>query len=108
MRDLGRHEATGSASGVGVALPSAAEVLAVAERIRRGDGQGMTDAERVDFLTAGEVLKSAMEGAQAEVTLAFEASQRAEQARAGVAAERQARGVAAQVGLARRASHHRG
>jgi hypothetical protein len=108
MRDLGQDEATRSAAGVGVALPSAAEILEVADRIRRGDSQGMTDAQRVDFLTAGEVLKSVVEGAQADVTLTFVASQRAEQAQAGVAAERQGRGIAAQVGLARRGSHHRG
>lgn len=42
------------------------------------------------------------------MTLRFEAAARAEHARAGVRAERRSRGIAAQVGLARRASHHRG
>lgn len=77
MRDLGHDEATGSASGVDVALPSAAEILEIADRIRRGDSRGMTDAERVDFLTAGEVLKAVVEGTQTQVTSDFVASQRA-------------------------------
>ncbi len=42
------------------------------------------------------------------MTAEFDTSQRAEQARAGVAAEQQGRGVAAQVALARRESPHRG
>jgi hypothetical protein len=46
--------------------------------------------------------------AQAVVTADFDASQRAEQASQGVPVERQGRGVAAQVALARRESPHRG
>jgi hypothetical protein len=89
-------------------LPSAAEMAAFTSRVARGTGTGMTDAERVEFLRAVEVLKCALEGAQAQVLVEFEASQRAEQARAGVRGGRQGRGIAAQAGLARRASHHRG
>jgi hypothetical protein len=105
MRDLGGFD---RAAGGVVALPSAAEIESFTARVARGDGAALSDAERVDFLRAAEVLKCALEGAQAQVTVDFEASQRAEQARAGVRAERQGRGIAAQVGLARRASHHRG
>ncbi len=67
-----------------------------------------TDTERIDTLRALEVLKCAAEAMQAQVTAAFDASQRAEQAAAGVPAERQGRGVAGQVALARRESPHRG
>jgi hypothetical protein len=105
MRDLGE---LGQTAGRVDALPSASQVAAFTARVARGDGRAMSDAERVDFLRAAEVLKCALEGAQAQVTVEFEASQRAEQARAGVRAERQGRGIALQVALARRVSHHRG
>ncbi len=109
MRDLGVDEQTGGATGAASdVLPSSAEIASLTARIVAGHGRQMTDAERIDFLRAAEVLKCALEGAQAQVALDFEASQRAEQARAGVRAERQGRGIALQVGLARRASHHRG
>jgi hypothetical protein len=49
-----------------------------------------------------------VEGAQAVLTAAFDASQRAAEAAAGVPVERRGRGVAAQVALARRESPHRG
>jgi hypothetical protein len=105
MRDLGE---LGRTAGGVVALPSAAEIEAFTARIVRGHGQAMDDVERVDFLRAAEVLKCALEGAQAQVAVEFEGSQRAEQARAGVRAGRQGRGIALQVGWARRVSHHRG
>ncbi len=72
-------------------------------RVRRPQ----TDAERIDTLRRLEVLKCAAEALQAEVTAAFDASQRAEQAAAGTPQERQGRGVAGQVALARRESPHR-
>ncbi|HEY0948982.1 HNH endonuclease [Nocardioides sp.] len=108
MKDLGQHGPAGSAGGAAAVLPSAAEVQAFTARVSGGAASAMTDAERIDFLRAAEELKCALEGAQADVSVAFDASQRAEQARAGVRAERQGRGVAAQIALARRVSHHRG
>jgi hypothetical protein len=105
MKDLGQQ---GHSAGGVAALPSAAEIEAFTARLAAGSGAALSDAERVDFLRAAEVLKCALEGAQAQLAVEFEASQRAEQARAGVRAERQSRGIALQVGLARRASHHRG
>ena len=68
----------------------------------------MSDAERVELIGALEDLVNAARAAQAVVTAAFDASQRAEQARVGVPADQQGRGVAAQVALARRESPHRG
>ena len=64
--------------------------------------------ERVTQLELLERLKSAAAAAQAEVTVDFAASQRAEQIAAGVPAGKAGAGVGAQVGLARRDSPFRG
>lgn len=74
---------------------------------RGSDGEGC-DAERIEMIRALEELKSAAAAAQARLTAAFAASQRAEQRRAGVPASEVGRGIAAQVALARRESPHRG
>jgi hypothetical protein len=70
----------------------------------RGGVGALSDAERVEFLRAVEELKAAGAAAQAQVTVAFESSQRAAQAAAGVPARRQGRGITEQVALARRVS----
>jgi hypothetical protein len=62
------------------------------------------DAVRIDRIRLLEELKSAAAAAQAKETAAFAASQRAAQAAAGLPADRIGRGIAAQVGLARRVS----
>ncbi len=64
--------------------------------------------ERIDLIHALERLTCAAAGAQAVLTAAFDESQRARAATAGVPAARQGRGIAAQVALARRESPHRG
>jgi len=66
------------------------------------------DAGRIDLIRALEVLKCAAEGAQAQVSADFEDSQRAVAAQRGIPAERQGRGIAEQIALARRESPHRG
>jgi hypothetical protein len=66
------------------------------------------DAERIDTLRALEELKCAAEAMQAVVSADLDESQRAEQAAAGVASERQGGGVANQLALARRESPRRG
>jgi hypothetical protein len=71
-------------------------------------GPGADDVERIDLIRALEELKCAAEGAQAVLTAAFDRSQRAAEAAAGMPAERRGRAVAAQVALARRESPHRG
>ena len=71
-------------------------------------GADLDDAARIDMLRALEVLACTARGAQARVTADFDRSQRAEQAQAGVPAERLGQGIAAQVALARRESPHRG
>ena len=68
----------------------------------------LTDSERIDLIAALEELKNTACAAQARISVDLDASQRATQAAAGVPAAQQGRGVASQVGLARRESAHRG
>ena len=71
------------------------------------DGPG-SDAERIEAIRAFEELKCAAAARQAELAADLDDSQRQAQAAAGVPADRQGRGVAHQVALARRESPHRG
>ncbi len=73
-----------------------------------GERSAEADAERVEILRALEDLKATGAAVQAGTAVGFSASQRAQQAAAGEPAERQGRGVASQVGLARRESPNRG
>ena len=66
--------------------------------------QRVGDAVRIDRIRLLEELKAAAAAAQAVETAAFAASQRCAQRAAGVPETRVGRGVAAQVGLARRMS----
>lgn len=65
------------------------------------------DAERIDLLRSLEELKGTIEATQAHLAVALDASQRAQQAAAGVPTAQRGRGVAAQIALARRESPHR-
>lgn len=65
-------------------------------------------AAQIDLLRNLEELTCAAAGMQARVSAEFDRNQRAEATAAGVAKERRGRGIAAQVGLARRESPHRG
>ncbi len=64
----------------------------------------VTDAARVDLLAELEALKSAACALQADLAVDLDASVRSRDARQGVRPERRGRGVAAQIGLARRES----
>ena len=66
--------------------------------------QGVAEAVRIDRIRALEELKSAVAAALARESAAFAVSQAAAQRAAGVPEKRVGRGVAAQVGLARRIS----
>ncbi len=66
------------------------------------------DAARIDLITQLEALKAAAAAAQARLTVAFDASQRREQAARGVPARRHGLGVAHQIALARHDSPRRG
>ncbi len=72
-----------------------------------GDGV-VTDRARVDLIAEAEKLKSALCALQAELSVDLDASVRSRDAHQGVAPERQGRGVAAQIALARQESPHRG
>jgi hypothetical protein len=69
---------------------------------------GLDDAGRIDRVRALEELVCAATAAQAALVAELDESQRAEQRALGVPAAQQGLGVAAQVALARRESHHRG
>ena len=107
FEDRERVGTTGGAGAPARGLDASAVAAWTAELGAR-DGSGLSDAERIELIGALEDLANAARACQAVVTADFDASQRAEQARAGVAADQQGRGVAAQVALARRESPHRG
>jgi hypothetical protein len=69
---------------------------------------GLDDPSRIDGIRSLERLVCVATAAQAALAAELDESQRADQAAAGVPAAQQGRGVAAQVALARRESHHRG
>lgn len=64
----------------------------------------MDDSVLIDRIRALEELRSVVAAEQAEATVAFVTSQKADQISRGVPVDRVGRGVAAQVGLARRVS----
>src|SRR6478735_7842787 len=69
---------------------------------------GLDDPSLIDAIGSLEQLVCAATAAQAALAAELDQSQRADQAALGVPAAQQGRGVAAQVALARRESHHRG
>jgi hypothetical protein len=73
-----------------------------------GEDPAASDDQRIDLIAALESLKSAAAAAQARLTVAFEASQRRDQAARGVPAKKQGLGIASQVALARRDSPNKG
>lgn len=85
-----------------------------ADTVRRwvrmlSDAGGPHDAaERIDLIRGLEGLVCAAAGLQAQVAADFDRGERAEAAAAGVPEDRRGRGIAAQIGLARRESPHRG
>ncbi|QTG83172.1 DUF222 domain-containing protein [Arthrobacter crystallopoietes] len=70
--------------------------------------QEVSEGVRIDRITAMEELKAALAAAQARETEAFVASRREARAAAGISAERRGRGLAKEVGLARKDSPNRG
>jgi len=112
-----RQGGAGSGSGGGRAeAPAPAGTTACDARavgawvadLARDSFAGLSDGERIELLRSLEALKCVAEGAQAQVAVDFDASQRAEQAARDVPPARRGQGVAAQVALARRESPHRG
>ena len=88
-------------------LPSVEELDVFLTRLA-GAADGASDSERIDLIAELEKLKGAAAAAQARLTVAFDASQRAQHAANGVPAKKQGLGVAGQVALARRDSPNKG
>ncbi|TWF75385.1 uncharacterized protein DUF222 [Pseudonocardia hierapolitana] len=88
-------------------LLNSAVINAWVDRLARFD-RDVPDTERIDQLRALERLKSAAAAAQARIAVDLDTSMRAGQAATGLPAQRQGRGVAAQVALARQESPYRG
>jgi hypothetical protein len=89
---------------------SADDVTAMTSRLvagARGGEGALGEAEMLELITAMEQAKSAFAAAQAHLTSAFEAHRLAERAAARVPARQRGRGLAHEVGLARRESPHR-
>ncbi|WP_354513037.1 DUF222 domain-containing protein [Paenarthrobacter sp. 4246] len=77
--------------------------------VRPGSVQsGTVSGDLISQLRVLEEMKSAISGLQAQIAVAFDLAQRAEQAGAGVPAAERGKGVGAQVALARRESPNRG
>ncbi|WP_240793157.1 HNH endonuclease [Arthrobacter crystallopoietes] len=70
--------------------------------------QEVSEGVRIDRITAMEDLKAALAAAQARETEAFVASRREARAAAGISAEKRGRGLAKEIGLARKDSPNRG
>ena len=91
--------------------PLAADsIVAVARRLSDAlvTSSSLDDPGRIDTIRGLEELVCVATAAQAVLSVELDRSQRAEQEAQGVRPEQQGRGVAAQVALARRESHHRG
>ncbi|MCW2132249.1 HNH endonuclease [Arthrobacter sp. VKM Ac-2550] len=87
--------------------PGAALVRAAILELADMD-QDVSEGVRIDRIAALEELKAAAAAAQARETEAFVASRRETRAAAGVAAEKRSRGLAKEIGLARKDSPNRG
>jgi hypothetical protein len=86
---------------------AAAEVRAWTRRLAAAGAPG-DDRSRLDLISALEELKCAAEGLQADLAVDVDASMRRRAAERGEPAVRQGQGVAAEIALARRESHHKG
>lgn len=85
----------------------AAQAADLAAALRSG-GLPEDTAALIDLIGELETLKSAACAAQGEAAVAYDAARRSAESAQGVPARRQGRGVAAEIGLARRESPHRG
>ncbi|MGM7777041.1 DUF222 domain-containing protein [Arthrobacter sp. KNU-44] len=110
MEGIQGTQLIGMGAPVGDAAPDAVPCFQVRDLIEavRSLRPGPESTELINQLRGLEDLKSAAAAAQARIAVAFDAAQRSADAAAGVPADEQGRGVAAQVALARRESPARG
>ncbi len=87
---------------------AAVSVMPVVSSARGVAQPGTISGDLIGQLRVLEEMKSAISGLQAQIAVAFDLAQRAEQAEAGVPAAERGKGVGAQVALARRESPNRG
>lgn len=87
---------------------AAADIPMIAAAIRTLGSPEHDAAELIDQIARLEELKGAVAAAQARAAATFAAKQRAEQKAAGLRAAQVAKGIAAQVALARHESPHQG
>ncbi len=105
MKQIGERQAQATVS----AVPAVSLSRGVAQPLSRGVAQpGTISGDLIAQLRMLEEMKSAISGLQAQIAVAFDLAQRAEQAEAGVPAAERGKGVGAQVALARRESPNRG
>jgi len=95
-------------SGGTGAAGDAVDLAGLVELLSRVGVGPADDAERIDQIRWLEELKGAAAAAQARLTVSFADSQRRVQQQGGVRAKDVGKGIAAQVGLARRESPVRG
>lgn len=109
LEHMFEHDASGGTprGSTGPGALTTAELTRLVDRLPHLE-ECADDAARIKQIRVLEMIKSACAAAQARVTVAFAASQRAEQAAAGLRNDQVGRGVGAQVALARRDSAHRG
>lgn len=93
-------------SGSASAAPSAEDISRWLDQLA-GSSPAIDDAGRIDRIAALERLKGAIAAAQARESVEFRRSQLAAQRAAGVRREQLGRGIAGQIGLARKESPHR-
>ncbi|WP_428982389.1 HNH endonuclease [Paenarthrobacter aromaticivorans] len=97
MKQIGERQAE--------TTPSTASLRAISRSVAQPD---TISGDLIGQLRVLEEMKSAITGLQAQIAVAFDLAQRAEQAEAGVPAAERGKGVGAQVALARRESPNRG
>ena len=97
-----------SLSGFSPLAADAVEAVAAALSAALAAPMGLDDTQRIDSVRALERLVCVATAAQAALSVELDHSQRADQSARGVPPDQQGRGVAAQIALARRESHHRG
>ena len=101
----------GDAAGTGTPLPAAPtldDLHHALDRLAAHDGTELSERELVDHIALMERLKSGLAAAQARLTTNLAGNRAAREAAAGVPADQRYRGLAAEVGLARRESPVRG
>ena len=101
----------GDAANTGTRLPAAPtldDLHHALNSLATHNGTGLSEAQLVDHIAAMERLKSGLAAAQARLTATFAQRREARETATGIPAHQRCRGLAAEIGLARRESPVRG